>query len=158
MLAAVRAAGLALLRRWWVRAALVGLTPPWLGAAPAEAAPEAPPAPADPGVWLTQALCSAQRAAERLLRFPPGECADITLALPVGGWLMQITPATALWAALGVAVLWWLAKRDWAGAADSVAGRVAWETARAAGLAWAMKLAASALVGMARDAGAAAGG
>lgn len=151
MAAAVRAVLGAVWRRWWMRAAVVGLTPPFVPAAPAHGAATFDSASVEGSALdrvLTEAACEAIRVSEVLFRSPRAECPQVSLSLGLDGLIWRITPVHVAWAVLAVIVLWWAARRDWSETADSPAVRVGWEAAKTAGLAYALKMAASAVVGV----------
>lgn len=58
-------------------------------------------------------------------------------------WLWNITPAHLAWVALAVAGLWVVMRIDWLSMTDRPEGRLAWEAAKAAGVALGLKYAVS---------------
>lgn len=154
MAAAIRTVIAGLWSRWWARAVVVGLTPPFVPAAPAHGAPLPDILPVEESAVdriLTEAVCEFLRASEMILRLPRAECPQISVSLGIDGWMWRITPIHMAWAVLAFGILLWAARRDWAGTTDSPAVRVGWEAAKTFGLAYMLKMAGSAMVGTVRD-------
>lgn len=59
------------------------------------------------------------------------------------GWLWGVTPEHFGWVLLAVAGFWLAARIDWIAGVNRPGGRLAWEAAKAAGLAIALKYAAA---------------